>query len=153
MAKADRGGMRHALEIRAPFLDQTVIDFAAGLPVQARVHGLRTKAFLKRYALQYLPGSVVYRRKRGLSVPLASWLREPLRDWAASRLSSSALSNVGIDQRAAMTLLAEHRAKSSDHSRVLWTLIVLSEWLEWAQRAQRAEPAHREQPAAVALSA
>ena len=149
MAKADRGSMRHALEIRAPFLDQTVIDFAAGLPVQARVHGLRTKAFLKRYALQYLPSSVVYRRKRGLSVPLATWLREPLLDWAASRLSSSALPNVGIDPRAAMALLAEHRAKGSDHSRVLWTLIVLSEWLEWLERAQRAEPAHREQPAAV----
>ena len=153
MAKADRGGMRHALEIRAPFLDQAVIDFAAGLPVQARVHGLRTKAFLKRYALQYLPSSVVYRRKRGLSVPLAGWLREPLLDWAAARLSSSALADAGIDPRAAMALLAEHRARNSDHSRALWTLIVLSEWLEWAQRPQRAEPAHREQPAAVALIA
>ncbi len=153
MAKADRGGMRHALEIRAPFLDQAVIDFAAGLPVQARVHGLRTKVFLKRYALQYLPRSVVYRRKRGLSVPLASWLREPLLDWAAARLSSAALAEAGIDQRAAMALLAEHRARSSDHSRALWTLIVLSEWLDWAQRPQRAEPARREQPAALALIA
>ena len=153
MAKADRGGMRHALEIRAPFLDRTVIDFAAGLPVQARVEGLNTKAFLKRYALQYLPRSVVYRRKRGLSVPLASWLREPLLDWAASRLSSPALSDAGIDQRAAMALLAEHRAKSSDHSRVLWTLIVLSEWLDWAQRSQRAAPVRCEQEAALALIA
>ncbi len=153
MAKADRGGMRHALEIRAPFLDQAVIDFAAGLPVQARVHGLRTKVFLKRYALQYLPRSVVYQRKRGLSVPLASWLREPLLDWAAARLSSAALSEAGIDQRAAMALLAEHRARSSDHSRALWTLIVLSEWLEWAQRAQRVEPAQGEQPTARALPA
>lgn len=134
MAKADRGGMNHALEIRAPFLDQTVIEFAASLPVHERVHGLTTKVFLKRYALQYLPRSVVHRRKRGLSVPLAAWLRGPLLEWAQARLSSPALGAAGIDHRVAMTLLAEHRAKQADHSRALWTLIVLSEWLEWSTR-------------------
>jgi asparagine synthase (glutamine-hydrolysing) len=134
MVKADRGGMLHALEIRAPFLDQTVIEFAATLPVHERVHGLNTKVFLKRYARQYLPRSVVYRRKRGLSVPLAIWLRGPLLDWAHARLSSQALASAGIDQRVAKALLEEHRARHSDHSRALWTLIVLSEWLEWAAR-------------------
>ena len=134
MVKADRGGMLHALEIRAPFLDQTVIDFAATLPVHERVHGLNTKVFLKRYARQYLPRSVVYRRKRGLSVPLATWLRGPLLDWAHARLSSPVLASAGIDHRVAMALFEEHRARHSDHSRALWTLIVLSEWLEWAAR-------------------
>lgn len=134
MAKSDRGGMRHALEIRAPFLDQEVIEFAAALPVSERVRGLTTKAFLKRYALRYLPRSVVYRRKRGLSVPLTAWLRGPLLGWAESRLSSALLDGAGIDNRAALQLLSEHCSRANDHSRALWNLIVLSQWLEWASR-------------------
>lgn len=136
MAKADRGGMLHGVEIRAPFLDQSVIEFAAGLPVDARVHGLTTKAYLKRYARQYLPEPVITRRKRGLSVPLASWLREPLHGWAQVRLSSTALANAGINTDAALELLAEHQARLSDHSRAIWTLIVLSEWLMWFSRTR-----------------
>jgi asparagine synthase (glutamine-hydrolysing) len=136
MAKADRGGMLHGVEIRAPFLDQSVIEFAASLPLDARVHGLTTKAFLKRYARQYLPEAVVTRRKRGLSVPLAAWLRDPLYGWAQSRLSSAALASAGIQTDAALELLAEHQARLNDHSRAIWTLIVLSEWLMWFSRFQ-----------------
>ncbi|GGA10678.1 asparagine synthetase B [Dyella caseinilytica] len=140
MAKADRGGMLHGVEIRAPFLDQSVIEFAATLPLDERVHGLTTKAFLKRYARQYLPEPVITRRKRGLSVPLAFWLREPLYGWAQSRLSSTLLAQAGINTDAALELLAEHQARLSDHSRAIWTLIVLSEWLMWFSRF-RHEPA------------
>ena len=131
MAKADRGGMSHGVEIRAPFLDQTVIDFAATLPLDARIRGLTTKVFLKDYARRYLPKAVVTRRKRGLSVPLAQWLREPLHHWASSRLASRALSDAGISTKAAQELLTEHSLRTNDHSRAIWTLIVLSEWLEW----------------------
>jgi asparagine synthase (glutamine-hydrolysing) len=131
MAKADRGGMLHGVEIRAPFLDQSVIEFAATLPVDERVHGLTTKAFLKRYARQYLPEPVITRRKRGLSVPLASWLREPLYGWAQARLAGAALAGAGINTDVALELLAEHQARLTDHSRAIWTLIVLGEWLMW----------------------
>jgi asparagine synthase (glutamine-hydrolysing) len=134
MAKADRGGMLHGVEIRAPFLDQAVIEFAARLPAQARVRGLTTKAFLKRYALDYVPASVVTRRKRGLSVPLASWLRGPLREWAQMQLSSKLLGEAGIDTRAARELFDAHQARAGDHARAIWTLIVLSEWLQWLDR-------------------
>ncbi|TAM03089.1 MAG: asparagine synthase (glutamine-hydrolyzing), partial [Rhodanobacter sp.] len=136
LAKADYGGMLHGVEIRAPFLDQTVIEFAATLPVQERVRGLTTKIFLKHYAERYLPRSVITRRKRGLSVPLAAWLRGPLLDWAESQLTHKALSRVGIDQRQVSELLTEHRSRSSDHSRAIWTLIVLSEWLQWLSHSQ-----------------
>jgi asparagine synthase (glutamine-hydrolysing) len=131
MAKADRGAMLHGVEIRAPFLDQAVIEFAATLPVEARVRGLTTKVFLKNYALNYLPKEVVTRRKRGLSVPLAAWLRGPLRDWAQAHLASGDLAAAGIDTNAAQALFAEHQARASDHARAIWTLVVLSEWLQW----------------------
>jgi len=89
--------MRSALELRAPFLDQAVMEFAATLPVSERVRGFTTKVFLKRYARRYLPAEIIYRRKRGLSVPLSAWLRGPLYDWSESRLRSPRLDDAGVD--------------------------------------------------------
>jgi asparagine synthase (glutamine-hydrolysing) len=131
LTKSDRAGMRSALELRAPFLDQRVMEFAATLPVNHRVRGLSTKVFLKKYAEQYLPRSIIYRRKRGLSVPLSLWLRGPLYEWALSRVGDERLAEVGINVKAAVELLEEHRRREADHGRALWTLVVLSEWLAW----------------------
>jgi asparagine synthase (glutamine-hydrolysing) len=132
LTKADRASMKSALELRAPFLDRAVMEFAATVPAEQRARGLRTKVFLKRYAERYLPASIIHRRKRGLSVPLSAWLRGPLREWAQSRLSSPRLAEAGVDGRAAVALLEEHGQRRADHARALWTLIVLSEWLDWA---------------------
>jgi asparagine synthase (glutamine-hydrolysing) len=131
LTKADRASMKSALELRAPFLDQEVMEFAATLPEKERIHRLQTKVFLKQYALRYLPTEIVHRKKRGLSVPLSSWLREPLFEWAKSRLSSPLLERVGVNRYVAVDLLQEHMQRKADHARSIWTLIVLSEWLEW----------------------
>jgi len=131
LTKSDRAGMRSALEVRAPFLDQRVMEFAATLPVHDRVCGLSTKVFLKKYAEHYLPRSIIYRRKRGLSVPLAIWLRGPLYDWARAQLDSGRLVEVGVHVESALKILEEHRRREADHARTLWTLIVLCEWLAW----------------------
>ncbi len=133
LTKADRAGMSSALELRAPFLDLGVLDYASTLQISDRVRGLTTKRFLKEYALRYLPRSIVQRRKRGLSVPLAAWLRGPLRSWAADRLSDGALESVGISRQGAQSVFQEHLERRADHGRALWTLIVLSFWLEWAR--------------------
>ncbi|AAU90350.1 asparagine synthetase, glutamine-hydrolyzing [Methylococcus capsulatus str. Bath] len=140
LTKADRASMRSALELRAPFLDKDVIEFAATLPERERVQGLETKVFLKRVALRYLPKDIVYRKKRGLSVPLSAWLRGPLHDWAEARISSPRLEELGINRAAALELLREHERRSADHARALWTLIVVSEWLEW-KAGMEAHPA------------
>jgi asparagine synthase (glutamine-hydrolysing) len=131
LTKADRASMRYAIELRAPYLDVDVMEFAARLPANERVRGLQTKVFLKRFAERYLPKSTVHRRKRGLSVPLARWLREPLYDWARARLGGGWLDAAGVRPGAAVELLEEHRQRRADFSRALWTLIVLSEWMEW----------------------
>jgi len=131
LTKADRASMRFAIDLRAPYLDMRVMEFATGLRASDRVRGLTTKVFLKKYASRYLPSSIVNRRKRGLSVPLARWLREPLHDWAHSQLSSATLSSIGIRTGAAVEMLEDHRRRKADYSRALWALIVLSEWLQW----------------------
>ena len=136
LTKADRASMKSALELRAPFLDQDVMEFAASLPEKERILRLQTKVFLKQYALRYLPPEIVYRKKRGLSVPLSSWLREPLYEWAKSRLSSPLLERVGVNRYVAVELLQEHLQRKADHARSIWTLIVLSEWLDWVSEAE-----------------
>jgi asparagine synthase (glutamine-hydrolysing) len=131
LTKADRASMSFALELRAPFLDEAVMEFAKSLPVEHRVRGFETKVFLKRYALRYLPKAIVHRRKRGLSVPVGRWLRGPLHDWALATLGSGRLERVGIRTAAAIELFSEHCQRKADHARALWTLLVLSEWLGW----------------------
>jgi asparagine synthase (glutamine-hydrolysing) len=131
LTKADRASMSSALELRAPFLDEAVMEFARSLPVAERVRGFNTKVFLKRYALRYLPDEIVNRRKRGLSVPIGRWLRGPLHDWASATLGSGRLERVGIQTSAVRDLFAEHCQRQADHARALWTLLVLSEWLDW----------------------
>jgi asparagine synthase (glutamine-hydrolysing) len=140
LTKADRAGMGCALELRAPFLDVGVMAFAAALPPAARVSGFTTKAFLKRYARRYLPDSLVDRRKRGLSVPLASWLRGPLYDWTRTLLASPRLESVGINAKAAVAILDEHRARKADRARAVWTIVVLSVWLDWLAGVRRPSP-------------
>jgi asparagine synthase (glutamine-hydrolysing) len=137
LTKADRAGMGCALELRAPFLDVGVMEFAAGLPPDERVHRVTTKTFLKRYARRYLPGSLIDRRKRGLSVPLASWLRGPLYDWTRDLLASPRLSSVGVDSSAALAILDEHRARKADRARAVWTIVVLSVWLNWLAEVRK----------------
>ena len=131
LTKADRASMSSALELRAPFLDQAVMEFAKSLRVEDRVRGFKTKVFLKRYARRYLPNNIVNRRKRGLSVPITSWLRGPLKEWATATLEKGRLERVGIHTSAAMELLSEHCQRKADHARALWALLVLGEWLDW----------------------
>ncbi|MGD0839579.1 MAG: asparagine synthase (glutamine-hydrolyzing) [Candidatus Acidiferrales bacterium] len=151
LTKADRASMRYAIELRAPYLDVDVMEFAARLPAAERVRGFETKVFLKRFAERYLSSATVHRRKRGLSVPLARWLREPLYDWARTRLGGTWLDAAGVRPGAALELLEEHRQRRADNSRALWTLIVLSEWIEWAaRRSSEPHEAHATSPDAAA---
>lgn len=132
LTKADRASMHSALELRAPFLDQAVMEFAATLPARERVRGIQTKVFLKRYATRYLDHDIVYRKKRGLSVPLSRWLREePLRSWVETALARPALEHIGLYAPAIGALMHEHLDRKADHGRALWALVVVSEWLDW----------------------
>jgi asparagine synthase (glutamine-hydrolysing) len=131
LTKADRASMSSALELRAPFLDKDVMEFAKSLRVEDRVRGFKTKVFLKRYARRYLPDYIVNRRKRGLSVPIGSWLRGPLKEWATDTLENGRLEQIGIHTPAAVELLSEHCQRKADHARAIWTLLVLGEWLDW----------------------
>ena len=134
LVKVDRATMLSSVEARAPFLDRDVTRFALSLPPQLRVRRLETKWTLKKAAEAWLPRDVIYRRKRGLSVPVANWINGGLRSevdrlLAPQRLRSQSLMNAAYVEN----LLAEHRAGRANHAKSLWAVVMLQYWLDrWA---------------------
>jgi asparagine synthase (glutamine-hydrolysing) len=134
LVKVDRATMLSSVEARAPFLDRDVTRFALSLPPTLRVRRWNTKWVLKKAAETWLPRDVIERRKRGLSVPIASWINGGLRGEVDRLLDPQRLRSDGIvNERYAGDLLAEHRAGRANHAKPLWALIMLQYWLEtWA---------------------
>jgi asparagine synthase (glutamine-hydrolysing) len=131
LPKIDRATMLVSLEARAPYLDGDVTAFAFGLPSSARVHGLTTKWLLKRAASRWLPGSVIGRRKRGLSVPISGLINGALRTEVDRLLSPERLERPGLfNAKAGGQLLLEHRAGNYGLARGIWALVVFQRWME-----------------------
>ena len=134
LVKVDRATMLNSVEARAPYLDRDVTRFALSLPTNLRVRRLTTKWILKNAAEVWLPDDVIYRRKRGLSVPVASWLNRGLRDEADRLLSERRLEESGLDVPLVRRLLAEHRTGRANHARPLWAVFMLQSWMETWRR-------------------
>ncbi len=134
LTKVDRATMLASVEARAPFLDREVMELALSLPSALKVRGLSTKAVLKDAARPLLPPAILRRRKRGLSVPIASWINDGLRVEVDRLLAPGRLSAEGwFRPEAVGALLAEHRGGSANHARRLWPLVMFQRWLErWA---------------------
>src|SRR5947207_4407942 len=84
LVKVDRAAMAVSLETRVPMLDHRVIEFAWSLPLGMKVHGRQTKSVLRKVLYKYVPAALVERPKTEFGIPLDSFLRGPLRDWAES---------------------------------------------------------------------
>ena len=127
LVKADRMTMAHGLELRVPFLDPEVLAVAARLGPRDKVRGTTTKHALRHALRGVVPDDVVLRPKLGFPVPVGSWLRGELHDWARGIVRSS-LADRLIDLDAAAVLLDRHRRGEVDAGRRLWSLIVLLLW-------------------------
>jgi asparagine synthase (glutamine-hydrolysing) len=136
LVKVDRATMLSSVEARAPFLDRDVTRFALSLPPDLRLRRFETKWVLKKAAERWLPKDVIYRRKRGLSVPIASWINEGLRAEVDRLLAPERLRAQGLlDERHVGELLSAHRSGHANNAKPLWALIVLQYWIEnWAAR-------------------
>ena len=126
--------MNGSVEARAPFLDRDVTRFALSLPSDLRVRRLETKWVLKKAAEKWLPKDVIYRRKRGLSVPIAGWINGGLRAEVDRLLSPSRLRKQGLlNAETVNRLLDEHRSGRANHAKSLWAIVMLQYWLDrWA---------------------
>jgi len=131
LVKIDRASMACSLELRTPFLDHRLIQFAAGLPASMKVRRFELKHLLKRAVEKWLPKKIVYRQKRGFSVPIAQWMRNQLRPLADETLAEDKLKRQGILNAAFVRrLLAEHWSGHADHRKTLWTLFCFQLWYD-----------------------
>jgi asparagine synthase (glutamine-hydrolysing) len=129
LVKMDRTSMAHGLEVRSPFLDTELVEFAVRLAPSLKLRGLSLKRVLKRAVSDLLPGEILNRHKRGFAVPLDRWFREDLESYAQSMLGAGARLRGRLNGQALDQLLAEHRSGAHAHGNALWTLLTLEIFL------------------------
>ena len=131
LTKVDRTSMAVGLEAREPLLDYRLMEFAAKLPTDLRVHKGQGKYLLKKSMEQYLPDDILYRPKMGFVTPIAQWFRGPLADQARDITSGGALARTGwFDGKALRKVADDHISGRSDNSRLLWQLLMLDKSLQ-----------------------
>jgi asparagine synthase (glutamine-hydrolysing) len=125
----DRASMAGGLEVRAPFLDRAMVELAGRIPSRHKLRGLTTKLVLKRALRGRLPEEIIHRRKQGLGVPTAMWLRGPLRSALDESLGTDRLTKLGLFAPAAVArLIDEHVTGRRNHRKVLWALMMFDAW-------------------------
>ncbi len=131
LVKTDRSSMAHSLELRVPFLDQRVAEFALSLATPLKVRGFAKKRLLRRALAPLIPREVLRGPKQGFSIPLAAWLRGPLESFAHVVLAPYALERQGLLNPAAVSpMLDRHCSGREDLSRQLWGLMALTLWFD-----------------------
>lgn len=131
LPKVDRMSMAQSLEVRVPYLDNEVADLVLPLPGRIKQTLTRDKILLRSAARQLLPPTGALRRKRGFEVPIGQWLRGPLRPALTDLLAEETIAHQGLLRPAEVSrMVGQHLEEACDHGRALWTLMVLSRWLD-----------------------
>jgi asparagine synthase (glutamine-hydrolysing) len=128
--KVDRASMAHALEVREPLMDHKLIEWMAGLPPELKLHGTEGKYVFKKAMEAHLPNEVLYRPKMGFAVPLASWLRGPLREQARAALLGQHMADSGLfDMGFLCEMIDQHQSGLRDYSTEIWALLMFEAFL------------------------
>lgn len=134
LVKVDRASMAVSLETRVPFLDHRVVEFAAQLPRSLKIRRRQGKWILRQVLYRYVDRKLLERPKQGFAIPVASWLRGPLRGWAEDLLSRAALSESGLlDPVPIRKAWEAHLTGRENHHYRLWIILMLQSWLRRAR--------------------
>jgi asparagine synthase (glutamine-hydrolysing) len=129
LVKVDRASMAHSLEVRSPFLDHKLVEFAAQIPAKYKWRRGKKKWLLKRAFEDYIPKKIQNRSKQGFSVPVDAWFRSELREDA--RTAVDRLGNRSVfDERTLKKIYRDHTSGRKDRGFQLWDLLVLDAWFE-----------------------
>jgi len=126
LQKIDVATMAMSLEARCPLTDYRLVEWAMRLPLQYKIRGGQTKYLLKKALCRHLPANLVYRPKQGFGVPVAQWLRGPLRSWTYDLLSDSTLvSRLPMERKRLIELADLHMSGRRDAHPILWAVLML----------------------------
>jgi asparagine synthase (glutamine-hydrolysing) len=135
LIKADRMSMAASLELRVPFLDHRVVEFAATLPSKYKIKNMNTKYFLKQMVKDILPHQIINRKKMGFPTPLAAMFKKDLREYVYDTLTGKNVAiNKYFNSLAVENILIQHTKNEKDNHKIIWQLLVLEQWLKMVYR-------------------
>ncbi|MCB1682609.1 MAG: asparagine synthase (glutamine-hydrolyzing) [Alphaproteobacteria bacterium] len=129
LTKVDRASMAVSLEVRAPLLDQRIYEYVWSLPEAYKIHQGQGKWLLRHVLQKHVPERLFKRPKQGFNIPIAQWLRGPLRDWAENLLDEKTMVAQGlIDPAPVRKIWNDHCEGRGNHSGKLWTVLMFQDW-------------------------
>lgn len=131
LVKVDRASMANSLETRTPFLDHRLVELAWSLPIGYKLRGGHTKAPLREILAYHVPRHLIERPKMGFAIPIGSWLRSELREWAEDLLREDRLISEGFfNPLPIRKIWNEHTQGKYNHEHKLWNILMFQSWLE-----------------------
>lgn len=129
--KVDRASMAFSLEVRSPFLDYRIVEFARSLPIKYRIFHKQKKYILREILKEYIPEDIFNQPKKGFACPVGEWIRNELKDEFVQNLSDDFLNKVpNLNVKKFKIMLEEHLNGKSDYSYYIWRVYVLSKWYQ-----------------------
>ena len=129
--KVDRASMAYSVEVRSPFLDYRILEFARTLPVSYRYIPGRKKRILRDILKEYIPEEVFDQPKRGFAVPIGQWIRKELREEFVANLSDDFLNQVpNLNVAKFKKMFQDHLQEKADYSSYIWRVFILSKWYQ-----------------------
>jgi asparagine synthase (glutamine-hydrolysing) len=131
LTKVDRAAMSVGLETRVPLLDHRIVEFAQCIPLNIKVKEGKTKWILRKLLYKHIPREIIDQPKKGFQLPLAEYLRGPLRDWAEDLLSESSIKKYGLlSPEIVQSHWMMHKSGQRNLENSIWSVLMLQSWLK-----------------------